>query len=225
MGAAAWNACANPAGIPDSHPFTRHEFFAALEESGSATTDTGWQPCHLVLERGRMIEALLPLYVKNHSLGEYVFDHGWADAFERAGGRYYPKLQASVPFTPVTGPKLLIGTAEDHEEKRRALLSTACQVVERFGTSSLHVTFVTEAEWASAAACGFLQRTGQQFHWENKGYASFDEFLGELSSARRKNLRKERAAVRDSGITFEWLTGSDIREAHWDAFFDFYLET
>jgi uncharacterized protein len=223
IGAAAWNACANPSGAWDCHPFTRHEFFSALEESGSASATAGWQPCHLVLERGDTIQGLLPLYLKSHSLGEYVFDHGWADAFERAGGHYYPKLQSSVPFTPVTGSRLL--AASDREETWQALLSTASRAVDRLGASSLHITFMTEPECNAATACGFLQRNGQQFHWENKGYSSFDDFLNELSSSRRKNLRKERAAVREAGISFQWLSGSDITEAHWDAFFDFYLET
>jgi len=223
IGAAAWNACANPDCVADCHPFTRHEFFLALEESGSACARTGWQPCHLVLERAGAIQGLLPLYLKSHSLGEYVFDHGWADAFERAGGTYYPKLQTSVPFTPVTGPRLL--AASDREETWQALLSAASCVVGRLDASSLHITFMTETECAAATACGFLQRTGQQFHWENKGYSSFDDFLGELSSSRRKNLRKERAAVREAGISFQWLSGGDITEAHWDAFFNFYLET
>jgi predicted N-acyltransferase len=223
IGAAAWNACANPTRTADCHPFTRHEFFLALEESGSASPQTGWQPCHLVLERGDAIQGLLPLYLKNHSLGEYVFDHGWADAFERAGGRYYPKLQASVPFTPVTGPRLL--AASDREETWLALLSTASRVVKSLDASSLHITFMTEPECAAATSCGYLQRAGQQFHWENKAYSSFDDFLGELSSSRRKNLRKERAAVREAGISFAWLSGSDITEAHWDAFFEFYIET
>lgn len=225
IGAAAWNACANPSATPNPHPFTRHEFFLALEESGSANTRTGWQPCHLVLERGDAVRGLLPLYLKSHSLGEYVFDHGWADAFERAGGRYYPKLQASVPFTPVTGSRLLIAPGADRDETRNALLSTASRVVERLDASSLHITFMTEEECAAAAAHGFLQRTGQQFHWENRGFSRFEDFLGELSSSRRKTLRKERAAVREAGISFEWLSGSDITEAHWDAFFEFYIET
>ncbi|HTT83430.1 MAG TPA: GNAT family N-acetyltransferase [Rhizomicrobium sp.] len=225
IGGTRWNVCANPGGTPDCHPFTRHEFFLALEESGSATAQTGWQPCHLVFEGDGEIEGILPLYLKSHSLGEYVFDHGWADAFERAGGRYYPKLQGAVPFTPVTGPRLLVAAPSRREETWRALLSTASRIVDRLGASSLHITFMTEPEWTAAAACGFLQRTGQQFHWENRGYSRFEDFLGELSSSRRKNLRKERAAVREAGISFAWLSGRDITEAHWDAFFDFYIAT
>ena len=163
----------------------------------------------------------MPLYRKSHSYGEYVFDHAWAEALERAGGDYYPKLQASVPFTPVTGPRLLAKTPE----ARRELLQYAAGAVEQLGASSLHLTFLTEDEWRLAGDAGYLQRTGQQFHWENRGYASFEEFLGELASGKRKNLRKERQSVRDAGVTFDWLTGNDLTEAHWDCFFDFYRDT
>jgi uncharacterized protein len=225
IGATAWDACANPAGSKDCHPFTRHAFFLALEESGAATRKTGWQPCHLVLERAGSLEGLLPLYLKRHSQGEYVFDHAWADAFERAGGAYYPKLQSSVPFTPVTGPRLLAATGTDQQRIWQALLSAGTDIAGRLGVSSLHITFMTEPEWAAAAACGYLQRVDQQFHWENQGYSTFEDFLAKLSSSRRKNLRKERAAIREAGIVFDWLSGRDIAEAHWDAFFDFYTET
>jgi predicted N-acyltransferase len=216
IGAARWNAAANPAGIAQPHPFTSYEFFAALEESGSACAQTGWQPCHLLSDDG-----LMPLYLKSHSYGEYVFDHAWAEALERAGGDYYPKLQASVPFTPVTGPRLLAKTLQ----AKRDLLALAAGAVTQLGASSLHITFMVEDEWRLAGETGYLQRTGQQFHWDNRGYGSFDEFLGELASAKRKNLRKERASVREAGVTFDWLTGSDITEAHWDQFFDFYMDT
>ena len=224
IGAAAWNACANPEGSSDPHPFTRYEFFAACEESGSATARNGWRPCHLAVERGGEIVGLLPLYLKNHSQGEYVFDHGWADAFERAGGSYYPKLQASVPFTPVTGKRFLVRDG-DETQIRKALLGAAATAAEELHASSVHITFLTEEEWKDAGAFGYLQRTDQQFHWENRGYATFDDFLGELASAKRKNLRKERAAVRDAGIEFDWLTGTEITEAHWDQFFAFYMDT
>jgi predicted N-acyltransferase len=216
IGSARWNALANPQGLAEPHPFTTYEFFAALEESGSADATTGWQPAHLLAPDG-----LMPLYLKSHSYGEYVFDQGWAEALERAGGDYYPKLQCAVPFTPVTGTRLL--TADD--AGRDSLLRTATAAVKQIGASSLHVTFLTREEWQAAGRCGYLLRTGQQFHWENPGYASFDEFLGELSSAKRKNLRKERAQVAQAGVSFEWLTGGDITEAHWDQFFDFYMDT
>lgn len=225
IGAAAWDACANPQTRPDPNPFTRYAFFAALEETGCASARTGWQPVHLAIERGGTIAGILPLYLKNHSRGEYVFDWGWADAFERAGGDYYPKLQASVPFTPATGRRLLIAKDAPQEETANALLAAGAAAVNELDASSLHVTFMTEAEWRAAGALGFLQRTDKQFHWRNPGYATFDEFLGELSSSKRKNLRKERAAVAAENIEFDWLNGRDITEAHWDAFFRFYIET
>jgi predicted N-acyltransferase len=225
IGEAAWNACANPDGLADPHPFTRYEFFAACEESGSATARTGWRPVHIVIEHQDRIVGLLPTYLKNHSQGEYVFDSAWADALERAGGDYYPKLQCSVPFTPVTGPRLLVAAGADMTATREALLATGATAVRELKASSLHITFLTEAEWRDAGAMGYLQRTDQQFHWENRGYRSFDQFLGDLSSSKRKNLRKERAAVREAGVEFDWLTGRDITEAHWDIFFAFYMDT
>jgi predicted N-acyltransferase len=216
IGAARWNALANPQGLAEPHPFTTYEFFAALEESGSASRDTGWQPAHLFSD-----DALMPMYLKSHSYGEYVFDHAWAEALERAGGDYYPKLQACVPFTPVTGHRVLANS----DAARDILLKTAATAVKQIGASSLHVTFLTEDEWKAAGDAGYLLRTGQQFHWENPGYTSFEQFLAELSSAKRKNLRKERASVHEAGVSFDWLTGSDITEAHWDQFFDFYMDT
>jgi predicted N-acyltransferase len=225
LSAASWNACANPSGRPDPHPFTRHEFFVALEASKSAISRTGWQPLHLVLERDGVVAGLMPLYAKQHSQGEYVFDHAWADALERAGGRYYPKLQAAVPFTPVTGQRLLIADGCDVAAARSALLQAGIAAVHQLDCSSLHLTFTTEHEWRAAEAAGYLLRTDRQFHWESRGYQHFDQFLAELSSSKRKNLRKERAAVHAEGISFDWLTGRDITEAHWDAFFDFYMDT
>ncbi|HEV2653010.1 MAG TPA: GNAT family N-acetyltransferase [Rhizomicrobium sp.] len=225
IGSAAWNACANPTRDADPHPFSRYEFFAACEESGSATARSGWRPAHLAIERDSKVIGLMPMYLKNHSQGEYVFDHSWADALERAGGDYYPKLQAAVPFTPVTGPRLLVAADADVAATREALLSTGTTAVKQLHASSLHITFLTEDEWLSAGEAGFLQRTDQQFHWENRGYATFDNFLADLASSKRKNLRKERAAVRDAGVEFDWLSGSDITEAHWDTFYRFYMDT
>jgi predicted N-acyltransferase len=216
IGEAAWDACAGIA-----HPFTRYAFFAACEESGSAAPETGWQACHLIIERDNAVVGLMPMYRKDHSQGEYVFDHSWADAFQRAGGSYYPKLQASVPFTPVTGRRLLAAT----EETRNALLAAGASAVTQLEASSLHITFLTEAEWKDAGALGYLRRTDQQFHWENRGYATFDDFLNDLSSSKRKNLRKERASVFAAGVEFDWLTGAEITEAHWDVFFEFYMDT
>jgi predicted N-acyltransferase len=221
IGRTAWNACANPEGLASPHPFTCYEFFDAMEGSGSATARTGWRPLHLVVERGGEVDGILPLYLKNHSQGEYVFDHAWADALERAGGDYYPKLQASVPFTPATGRRFLTKS----EDARAALLAAGRAAVKELEASSLHVTFLTEDEWRAAGEAGYLLRADQQFHWENRGYTSFDQFLAELSSSKRKNLRKEREAVRAAGVEFDWLTGSDLTEAHWDTFFAFYMDT
>ncbi len=225
IGEADWNACANPQGLGDPHPFTRYEFFAACEESGSATTRTGWKPAHLVVENDGRVIALLPTYLKNHSQGEYVFDSPWADALERSGGDYYPKLQASVPFTPVTGNRLLVAAGTSVAAGREALLATGATAVQQLRASSLHITFLTEDEWKAAGECGYLLRNDQQFHWLNRGYQNFEQFLSELSSSKRKNLRKERAAVRDAGVEFDWLTGSDLTERHWDTFFEFYMDT
>ena len=221
IGARAWNACANPDNLADPHPFTRYEFFEALEASGSASARAGWQPAHLVLEENDAVAGILPAYLKSHSQGEYVFDHPWADALERAGGDYYPKLQCSVPFTPVTGPRILTGNAEH----RALLLAAGKAVTDQIGASSLHITFLQKAEWEAAGRQGYLLRNDRQFHWRNRGYKDFEQFLGELSSAKRKNLRKERAAVAQEGVHFEWLTGHDITEAHWDHFFEFYMDT
>jgi predicted N-acyltransferase len=221
IGARAWNACANPDNLADPHPFTRYEFFSALEASGSASARAGWQPAHLVLEEAGAVKGILPAYLKSHSQGEYVFDHAWADALERAGGDYYPKLQSSVPFTPVTGPRILARDAKD----RALLLKAGKAATDQIGASSLHITFLEKSQWEEAGCEDYLLRTDRQFHWRNQGYRDFDQFLGELSSAKRKNLRKERAAVADAGISFDWLTGADITEAHWDRFFEFYVDT
>ena len=225
IGAAAWNDCANPEAASDPHPFSRFEFFHAAEASGSATPRTGWQPAHLVVGCEKRVDGILPMYLKSHSQGEYVFDHSWADALERAGGDYYPKLQASVPFTPVTGRRFLVRAGVDCASTRTMLLAGGAAAVKELGASSLHITFLTREEWDAAGAAGLLQRTDQQFHWHNRGYETFDQFLSELSSSKRKNLRKERAAVREAGIEFDWLTGSDLKESHWDRFFEFYMDT
>jgi predicted N-acyltransferase len=219
--AARWDACAG-----GSNPFTSHAFLKALEESGAAAAETGWLPQHLVLEdgTGRLL-GCLPCYLKSHSLGEYVFDHGWADAYLRAGGRYYPKLQVSVPFTPVTGRRLLAAPGAEMRERQALLLQGAMQIADKLGVSSLHVTFPTREEWELAGALGLLKRTDQQFHWRNQEYASFEDFLGALASRKRKAIRKERREALSGGIAIEWLTGSDITEAHLDAFFAFYMDT
>ena len=217
--AKTWNACANPNGY---NPFVSHAFFAALEKSGSATPKTGWHGQHLVCENiSGVIEGIVPCYLKTHSQGEYVFDHGWADAFHRAGGRYYPKLQVSVPFTPVTGPRLLSPRADVRKILSQGLVS----LCEQLNASSVHITFVPEEDWKNADASQWLQRQDIQFHWHNNGYATFADFLSSLSSAKRKNIRKERNLVAEAGITFDLVSGDDLEEHHWDAFFDFYMDT
>lgn len=218
---ADWDRLANPPGAP-FNPLVSHDFFRCLEESGCAVAGTGWAPRHLVMadEAGRPT-GLVPCYRKRHSQGEYVFDYGWADAYERAGGRYYPKMQVSVPFTPVTGPRLLAET----EEQRRDLTSGLIALATQEEASSVHITFLPEQDWAALGGRLWLQRTDIQFHWMNNGYSAFDDFLASLSSGKRKNIRKERASVRNAGITMQALTGKDIAERHWDAFFDFYMDT
>jgi hypothetical protein len=220
-----WDSCANP-DAPCFNPFLSHDFLRALEESGCATAATGWMPQHLVAEdgEGRVVGAM-PLYLKSHSQGEYVFDHGWANAFEQAGGDYYPKLQSSVPFTPVTGARFLVAPGEDTATIEAALLKGAIQLVRQLGVSSLHVTFLPEASWRRNGGGTVLQRTDQQFHWLNDGYGTFDDFLGVLASRKRKALKKERRDAVAAGITFEHIIGGDITEAHWDAFFEFYQDT
>lgn len=241
---AAWNRCANPEGEA-YNPFLDHRFLAALEESGSVAAKTGWQPFHVALSPadGGVNDAVgvMPLYLKSHSRGEYVFDGGWAEAFYRAGGRYYPKLQAGVPFTPATGRRLLVAAhaaageggeggqgkeagGEREDRVGRQLLGVAVEVAEKIGVSSLHVTFMPEREQRLAAELGCLARIDTQFHWRNNGYGTFDDFLAELSSKKRKNIRRERREALAGGIAVECLTGA-ITEAQWDAFYAFYRDT
>ncbi len=220
---ADWDACANPGGPVPYDPFVSYDFLSALERSGSATPETGWTPLHLLYQDKGRIAGAMPLYLKSHSYGEYVFDHGWADAFERAGGAYYPKLLCAVPFTPATGRRLL--TKDNTPETARKLMAGLKAVADDLGVSSAHITFPAKADWELLGASGFLQRTDQQFHWENRGYDSFDGFLDDLASRKRKNLRKERATALENGISIDWITGKDLTEDHWDAFFTFYLDT
>ncbi|MEI2384149.1 GNAT family N-acetyltransferase [Breoghania sp. JC706] len=208
------------------NPFVSHAFLHTLEEAGCAVGKTGWLGQHLVLEDGSGTPlAAAPCYVKTHSQGEYVFDYGWADAFERAGGRYYPKLQVSVPFTPATGRRLLVGPDIDRDTGRAVLASGLHQLCDQLGTSSVHLTFLPKAEAAFLERGDFLIRTDRQFHWPNHGYATFDDFLGSLASRKRKAVKRERREALEGGITVEWLTGKDITEDHWDAFFEFYMDT
>jgi predicted N-acyltransferase len=208
------------------NPFVSHEFLAALEESGSAAPATGWLPQHLVLEApdGSVIGAC-PAYLKSHSKGEYVFDGGWAEAYERAGGRYYPKLQVSVPFTPATGPRLLAAPGPLAATARKALAEGLVTLAGMRKVSSIHATFLEEADAAVLEEEGFLPRTDQQFHWHNRGYGDFDAFLSEFASRKRKQIRRERREALEDGITIHQLTGKDLTEEAWDAFFDFYIET
>jgi predicted N-acyltransferase len=245
--AAAWDACAGGNGnlappvkvIAEDNssselstrgqainPFVNHDFLSSLEQSISVGGRSGWQPRHLLAEdtSGRLLGAA-PCYLKSHSRGEYVFDHGWAEAFERAGGDYYPKLQVAVPFTPVTGPRLLARPGPLAEAVRGGLADALTEITQASHLSSAHVTFLTHAEWRELGTRGFLQRTDQQFHWENEGYAGFEDFLARLASRKRKAIRRERKEALEPGIEVRWLTGSDLTEGVWDAFFAFYMET
>jgi predicted N-acyltransferase len=229
-----WDACTAPAIAAGKggegwalSPFTTHRFLLALEQSGSAAADAGWAPHHLVASVKEKILGVMPLYLKGNSQGEYIFDHSWAHAWERAGGEYYPKLQSAVPFTPATGPRLLVRSDSPIEPDtvRAALLQGAISLTERNELSSLHLTFCTDAEWELGGELGLLQRTDQQFHWRNYDYADFEAFLGALSSRKRKMIRRERAQALASGVTIEWLTGAAIEPEHWDAFWQFYQDT
>jgi predicted N-acyltransferase len=213
-------------GEPDYNPFISHAFLSALEDSGCAAARTGWAPAHLRLEdtAGRLLGAV-PCYRKSHSQGEYVFDHGWADAFERAGGDYYPKLQASVPFTPATGPRLLVGPDEAPEPTRALLAAALRAACDQLGTSSAHVTFATGPDMEALRQAGFLHRTDQQFHFHNEGFSGYEDFLATLASRKRKALRKERRDALADGISIDRLTGRDLTEAAWDDFFAFYMDT
>lgn len=241
VSAAAWDACANPSicvgegasaaltePVEDSSldPFTSHAFLSALEDSKSVGGRTGWLPRHLLAETpdGALL-AVTPCYAKSHSRGEYVFDRGWAEAYERAGGAYYPKLQIAVPFTPATGRRLLVAPSPHAAAIRQALGRGLIQLCRHDDVSGVHVTFATEAECNGLGELGFLRRTDQQFHWQNAGYATFDDFLAALASRKRKTIRRERQDALANGITVHWLTGSDLTEAVWDAFFAFYMET
>jgi predicted N-acyltransferase len=217
--AADWDACAGA-----GNPFVSHEFLSAMEDSGSANSRTGWLPQHAVLrsECGQIV-GVVPMYAKSHSYGEYVFDHGWANALERVGENYYPKLQAAVPFSPVPGPRLL--RRPEANIPASAMASALEQACASHGLSSVHVTFCTRDEWNGLGDAGWLQRIGMQFHWQNEGYSDFEGFLGALSSRKRKVLRRERRDANAAGLTFHALSGADITERHWDAFYSFYRST
>jgi predicted N-acyltransferase len=224
IGREAWDACADNAAYA-ANPFIRFDFLDAVEEAGCAVERTGWGPQHLsVRDAAGRVAAVMPLYLKSHSQGEYIFDHAWAQAYERAGGRYYPKLLSAAPFTPAAGPRLLVRPDVDAGEARAVLLGGALAVCERYGVSSLHVNFPTEAEWRWMGEQGLALREGQQYHWRNRGYASFEDFLGALSSGRRKTIRRERREAQ-AGLEILRLTGAELTDEHWDAFFAFYMDT
>ena len=247
IGQEAWDACANPhcSAAPQVpfDPFLSYAFLQALELSQSVAPETGWAPYHLAFSHAdRGLQGVVPMYLKNHSRGEFVFDHGWAEAFERAGGNYYPKLQIAVPFTPVTGRRILskpfsegdqpgaagasaASLVKTQEEVERYLLAGITQVAEQLNVSSVHITFVDKTQWEVMGDLGFLQRTHNQFHWQNQGYADFDDFLSSLASKKRKNIRRERQGALAGGIFIERLTGAEISEEHWDAFYQFYRNT
>jgi uncharacterized protein len=208
------------------NPLVSFAFLSALEDSGCAVRRTGWQGHHVRLEtaRGKLLGAV-PCYLKSHSQGEYVFDHGWSDAFERAGGRYYPKLQCAVPFTPVTGPRLLVSKGEDSRTVKAGLATGLKAVTEKLGVSSAHVTFALEKDVEALEAAGFLHRTDQQFHFFNEGFSTYDDFLATLASRKRKAMKKERREALADGISIHWLTGKDLTEKAWDDFFAFYMDT
>jgi predicted N-acyltransferase len=230
--AAQWDACANPSDLGEDaaggerfNPFIGHAFLLALEQSGSVGGRSGWTPMHVLVEdeTGRLIAAA-PTYAKSHSQGEYVFDHGWAQAYAQAGGRYYPKLQVAVPFTPATGRRLLVsrGAPPGARAALIAGLRGLCQAIE---ASSIHVTFANAEDCAALEEAGFSRRTGEQFHFANPGYRDFESFLAELSSRKRKNIRRERKDALAEDVSIEWVTGAALKREHWDAFFAFYMDT
>ncbi len=220
IGKAAWDAQANPQARP-YNPFVAHDFLSALEDSGSVRPEAGWAPRHLVLRQGEEVAGVMPCYLKGHSQGEYIFDHAFADAYMRAGGRYYPKLLCAVPFTPATGPRLLAAREDD----RALLAQIGPQVAGELGLSSFNINFPGHEETEALREAGYLIRAGQQYHFEDEGFGDWNGFLSALSSRHRKALRKERAAVRDMDVTVRWVTGSDVTEAELDTFWTFYQDT
>lgn len=225
--AADWDACACPEAADGGRPmdpFTTYRFLHALEQSGSVGPGTGWQPQYLTAYLDDALIGCAPLYAKSHSQGEYIFDHNWAHAYEQAGGRYYPKLQIAVPFTPATGRRLLVRPGYE-ALGQSALVQGAVQLAADNQVSSLHMTFCTAQEADSGAEMGLMPRVSQQFHWLNQGYSEFGDFLGALSSRKRKNMRKERLQAQSFGGTIRSYTADQIRSEHWDAFWAFYQDT
>lgn len=221
VGEATWQRFANREGSPRD-PFLSYAFLSALEQSGSVSAEVGWLPYHLVLEdEAKQPLGVMPLYLKGHSQGEYIFDYSWADAFERAGGRYYPKMLSAIPFTPATGQRLLVASSE-HES---ALVAGAAQIAGEMNISSVHLNFLDQAAWQRRGDEGWLLRTHKQYHWQNQGYKTFDGFLDCLSSKKRKNIKRERRDALANDLEIQRLTGAEITEAHWDAFYQFYIDT
>jgi hypothetical protein len=239
ISAASWDACAQahpvcepaqPASFSDQNtlfnPFLSHGFLSALEASKSVGGHSGWHVQHVLVQAADgMLLAAAPCYLKSHSRGEYVFDYGWAEAYARAGGNYYPKLQVSVPFTPATGQRLLVRGGPQADEMRRVLAAGLVDLCRIDDASGVHVTFATELEYRLLGELGFLRRMDQQFHWENNGYGSFDDFLAALAARKRKTIRRERHDALQNGVSVHWLTGSDLTEDVWDHFFAFYMDT
>jgi predicted N-acyltransferase len=224
IGKAAWDACASAPDHADN-PFVSYDFLDCLEQTGCAVERTGWGPHHLLLkDEAGEAAAVMPLYLKSHSRGEYVFDHAWAEAYQNAGGRYYPKLQGCAPFSPVTGPRLLVRPGVDRIAAQKLLIGGALTLCERIGASGVNVTFPTEAEWRLMGDEGLLRRQDQQYHWFNNGYTTFDDFLAALSSNRRKTIRRERREAL-ANVEVIALTGDALRDEHWSAFFGFYMDT
>ena len=219
-----WNACALPLDCP-YQPFVDHRFLLALEQSGCVSEETGWLPSHIRLKQNGETVGVVPTYLKYHSRGEYVFDYSWADAFHRAGRNYYPKYQVCVPFTPVTGARILVKHTQAKREIESSLIQQIIDLTDNMGASSAHITFMKQSEWSTTKFAGLLQRMDLQFHWTNEEYDSFDDFVSQLTSKKRKNIRRERREVMENNLHIEWLTGSDLREKHWDVFYEFYLET
>jgi predicted N-acyltransferase len=240
--AGAWNACANPHALADAisapaappgdpaldrdNPFVSHEFLMALEDSRCIGGRTGWSPAYLLVENdaGQLLAAA-PSFLKSHSQGEYVFDHSWADAYERAGGRYYPKLQVAAPFTPATGPRLLVADSPRADEARAAVIGGLEALRGQTQSSSVHVTFAQEPDITALKEAGYIERNDLQFHWQNEGFGTYDDFLATLASRKRKALKRERREALSAGIMIDVLSGSDLTEAVWDDFFSFYEDT
>lgn len=224
IGCERWNHCAR-ASQSTYNPFVDYHFLAALEQSGSVGGETGWMPMHTTVARDDELVGVCPTYIKYHSQGEYVFDYTWAEAWHRVGGTYYPKIQVSIPFTPVSGPRLLVAHGSDCSQVEEFLLSGIESMTQKLNLSSAHITYLPHSQWKLAQKQGWLPRQQTQFHWYNEDYATFAAFLDDLSSKKRKNIRRERKEVIDQGLCIEWVTGTNLNEHHWDSFYQFYMDT